>query len=762
MTAVTEDTRIRDHAINWLAAGQSVIPVTANGRKVPAVRWARYQTERADVDQVREWFPAGTPLGIGIVTGTLTRTEMLECEAEAVDRDFPARIRDLLAGRRRHPEVWDLLSGTYIEESPSGGIHWYYRITGDDPVAPNTPLARRRSTPAELTDEPKKTIRVLVETRGEGGYSVVAPSGGTVHSTGRPWAELTGDPHRLAELTGDQVTELHAVCRLLDEMPAPPPPVVLTPAAVDGTRTVGSDFNAAHSCTEVLTRAGWTCIGANGSDPGTRWRKPGARDGHHATLGHAGADRVKVFSTAADIPQSAPGASYDAFGLTVWIDYAGDFTRATRDLAATGRYGVPPKAAGITPHTRPDPGWPPPPRAEPTDRQEETPPVTTATVIPLRTGTDAAPPRRLRLTRASMIKPARVRWLWDLRMALGALSLIAGPEGLGKSTLAYLIAAMITRGTLPGEFCGRPKTVLVCATEDAWAETIVPRLMAAGADLDRIIRMEVINRDDVAIGLELPADLDDIKHTAKEEDAVLLLLDPLLSRLSENLDTHKDAEVRRALEPLVKTLEEARIAALGLIHLNKGGASSVLDRVMASKAFTAVARSVSVVITDPDDDDHRRRLFGTPKNNLGPSDMSTLTFTIEEAVIPTADGPTKTGFVKWGENSTASIQEAMDTTAAGPGMSSVLTEAVDWLSDVMEKEARIRSADVKARATKAGIKESTLVRARKKLGLRHVSEGFPRETWWYQDGFHPVATKPEMSDSPVVSTDSALFDDQTR
>jgi hypothetical protein len=101
--------------------------------------------------------------------------------------------------------------------------------------------------------------------------------------------------------------------------------------------------------------------------------------------------------------------------------------------------------------------------------------------------------RRVVLTAASKIKPRRVQWLWDARVALGTLALLAGREGLGKSILSYTIAAMITRGDLVGEFFGTPKSVLVAAAEDSWSQTIVPRLIAAGADLDRVFRVEVIH-----------------------------------------------------------------------------------------------------------------------------------------------------------------------------------------------------------------------------------------------------------------------------
>src|SRR3954467_8601890 len=95
-----------------------------------------------------------------------------------------------------------------------------------------------------------------------------------------------------------------------------------------------------------------------------------------------------------------------------------------------------------------------------------------ATVTPLRRR------RRLKLTPVSTIPIRPVRWLWAGRLPLGALSLLGGREGTGKSTVAYSLAAAVTRGQLDGRHHGQPRSVLVAATEDSWEHTIVPRLLA--------------------------------------------------------------------------------------------------------------------------------------------------------------------------------------------------------------------------------------------------------------------------------------------
>ena len=106
-------------------------------------------------------------------------------------------------------------------------------------------------------------------------------------------------------------------------------------------------------------------------------------------------------------------------------------------------------------------------------------------------------------------------------MPLGGLSLIAGPEGLGKSTLAYWLASEITRGRLPGKHRGTAKAVLVVATEDSWDHTIVPRLMAAGADLELVYRVEVITTVGTHATLSLPKDNSELESSLRQTGAAL-------------------------------------------------------------------------------------------------------------------------------------------------------------------------------------------------------------------------------------------------
>lgn len=365
--------------------------------------------------------------------------------------------------------------------------------------------------------------------------------------------------------------------------------------------------------------------------------------------------------------------------------------------------------------------------------------------------------RTLQLTPASAIRPRPVVWLWDGRLALGTLALLAGREGIGKSTAAYWVAARVTRGQLDGVANGKPRGVLIAATEDSWEHTIVPRLIAADADLDRVFRVEVRTAQDIHVGLSLPHDLHSLQAAATETDSALLLLDPLMSRLGEQ-DTHKDSEVRIALEPLVAVADRTRMAVLGIMHHNKSGSTDPLQLVMGSKAFTAVARSVHTVVNDPDDDTEQRKLFGTPKNNLGRTDLPTLTFTIASTPVQTDEGTAWTGRLVWGADIDESINSVMGR--AQDTDRSATSEAAEWLEDVLSRGITASSA-VKDQARKVSITLDALKRACKRLGVVITSEGFPRRTYWELPAGAQSA-QPPRGEQPTALTTPTSTPTRTR
>lgn len=197
--------------------------------------------------------------------------------------------------------------------------------------------------------------------------------------------------------------------------------------------------------------------------------------------------------------------------------------------------------------------------------------------------------------------------------------------------------------------------------------TIVPRLIASGADLTRIYSIRIDGSDSAL--LSLPKDNADLRNVIVSNDVALVIFDPLISQLDGKLDSHKDSEIRQGLEPLHAMAEDTGCIMLGLIHFNKGSSDNVLDRVMGSKAFTAVARSVHAVLPDKDKDKGYGHLL-TIKNNLGRLGLPALQYHIESAQVPITerkpddDTHTSVGIVVWDEDSEETAEEVFERFSA--------------------------------------------------------------------------------------------------
>jgi len=134
---------------------------------------------------------------------------------------------------------------------------------------------------------------------------------------------------------------------------------------------------------------------------------------------------------------------------------------------------------------------------------------------------------------------------------------------------------------------------------------------------------------------------------------------------------------------------------------------------------------------DPDDDTGQRRLFGTPKNNLGRDDLPTFSFTITGHAIDTDEGTAWTGRLNWGDELTATIEDVMSRAVESGDDKSATSEAADWLADYLaSKGGQVPCADAKRAGRAAGHSEASVKRARIRLDLVVTSVGFPRSTFW--------------------------------
>lgn len=329
----------------------------------------------------------------------------------------------------------------------------------------------------------------------------------------------------------------------------------------------------------------------------------------------------------------------------------------------------------------------------------------------------------LETVRVSDVQAEPVRWLWPNRFALGKVSLIAGDPGLGKSMLALTIGAHVTtkrNWPADGTACVRGSVLLVSGEDDV-ADTIRPRLEAAGADITKVEVVGLVRKGNRRCGFSLEADTDQlIAKAGNMEECRLIVIDPISAYLG-GTDSHNNADVRGLLAKLQGAAARIGAAVLMVTHLNKGGErSNALYRATGSLAFVAAARAAFVVCKDRDDP--RRRLFLPLKNNLA-EDRTGIAYRIVRGV----NGAPCLSFEA--EPVTITAEAALSGQSAGP---KPREEAKEWLRERLAR-GPVYSKAIMEEAAAEGLAEKTIRRAKDQLGIVALkSKGDMSGGWLWQ------------------------------
>ncbi|GAA4374136.1 AAA family ATPase [Paeniglutamicibacter cryotolerans] len=250
--------------------------------------------------------------------------------------------------------------------------------------------------------------------------------------------------------------------------------------------------------------------------------------------------------------------------------------------------------------------------------------------------------KRVLLTPASQIKTRRQKWFWEPFtghgvIPLGTATIAAGKGGEGKTTFMLDLAAQGSRGELHGDLHGRKIATIIIGPEDDWDTVMVPRLKAAGADLDRIFKIDVETTVDDHVAqtrsIRFPLDVDMIEQAMHEVGAKLLIVDPAPSLMQG--DMNKVQDVRSSYEPLIALAQRHELALVLINHFNKGG-GSVSKGMSGSHAWRDLTRSYLAFATD---EETGERIFSQDKNNYGESKGS-YKFLLESTDVTTDDGET--------------------------------------------------------------------------------------------------------------------------
>ena len=230
----------------------------------------------------------------------------------------------------------------------------------------------------------------------------------------------------------------------------------------------------------------------------------------------------------------------------------------------------------------------------------------------------------LEARKASDYKIRPVKFLSKPRLARGVVTLVAGAGGSGKSTLLEDTAA---RGTTGRPMLGAaeahvdPFHVIILANEDGHEDALIPRLVAAEADLEKIRLVEGIRSPG---GELIPFDIrhvpllreEVVRGRAQGRDVRLILIDPITTFVGRaGVDDHRDAQLKPALEALSSLAQDLDLSVVAIAHLNKGGgAQTAANRVLGGIAYVSSSRCAYVYAEDPTDP--HRRILAPIKSNL--------------------------------------------------------------------------------------------------------------------------------------------------
>ena len=307
-----------------------------------------------------------------------------------------------------------------------------------------------------------------------------------------------------------------------------------------------------------------------------------------------------------------------------------------------------------------------------------------------------------------------VTWLWSRRIPFGFLTLLDGDPGLGKTAVTLDLAARVSSGTpFPDdpEPPWQPAGVVLVNAEDPIAQTLRPRLDAAGADCHRIVAFDFDHLP------EFPDGIATLHAAIRATDARLIIIDPIMGLLDAAVDAYRDQDARRFLRPLAALAAETQAAVLMVRHLTKQSGPKALYRGSGSIAFSAASRSVLLLAEDPDD--HDSRILAPVKNNLAPTPAA-----LRVGFDPTPDGMFR---LAWRDHATTTADQLLTPTPSKSD-SIAIQDAIAALESLLQ-HGGILSEVADAERKRRSISAYAWKEARAQLGVRPRKDPITGK-WW--------------------------------
>jgi len=329
---------------------------------------------------------------------------------------------------------------------------------------------------------------------------------------------------------------------------------------------------------------------------------------------------------------------------------------------------------------------------------------------------------------AADVTPEAINWLWNGWLAKGKFHIFAGMAGTGKTTISIALASIITNG---GKFPDGQKSpvgnVLIWSGEDSIKDTLTPRLIASGADLSKVHFIGDTFKNKEIQSFDPATDMQALLVKASSiKDLALLIIDPIVNAVAG--DSHKNGEVRRALQPIVEFGEKLNCAVLGITHFSKGGqGKDPMERVTGSLAFAALARVV--LATAKTDDEKSKRIFCRAKSNVG-LDNGGFEYDINQKEVLQG---IFTSYVSFGDAVEGSARELLaepDNRFGGGEGGSAVDDAKAFLIELLSG-GEMASKSIENEAKEADISKSSLRRAKNSLNIK-VSKSKLDGRWYWR------------------------------
>jgi len=365
---------------------------------------------------------------------------------------------------------------------------------------------------------------------------------------------------------------------------------------------------------------------------------------------------------------------------------------------------------------------------------------------------------RLRTQRLSDIQEEEIEWLWPGLIPKGTLTMLDGRGGVGKSTVAFDLAARVSSGRpMPGEepSCRDPGAVIVINAEDHQSATIRPRCATAGANLDLIEVPDVQTSDRQ---WKLVGGVDALEERVRELAAAFVIIDPIASYL-EGMNMKSEQDMRACLHPLAEMAKSTRCAVLGLRHLNKGSSSDPSMRAMGSVAIGNMSRSALLAGQPLGEPSGTRRVLAQYKTNLGPLSRSRF-----YEVTVSLNGVAQ---IEWGEETAMSAEDLIGE----PGDADETSERAQmaqYMRDICERSDSpfVIVNHMRSELRKHGFfkSEKTMQRAARDAGLVTTGpkkRGGPR-SYYLPERVNCSVDSPSVSTLGVHTASSALTRENSR